>query len=334
MAQNGTVDNSGRNLMVNFIPTEMSEAELKDLFSKFGVVESARIIQNKQTMQSAGYGFVVMATDEAAEQAIQGLNGWSIRNKRLKVGLAQPDAATKTNVYVAGFPANYTENELKELFGKYGEISEIKILRDEQGNSRGAGFVRFAKRSAATSSIEGLHNYVIMGHGKPLTVRFANPKERTNAGARPGGQMDVFGAGMSPYNMMLRGGNANMFAQGMAMANNGQWATGVNGPMGAMPGFANNGMAAGMGRFPGAAATPAQPTDGLTLFVYNLPPQYDNNALGNMFLPFGQVATASVKAGKGYGFVTMATQQQALAAVNALNGYPLHGRPLQVSFKR
>ena len=63
------------NIFVGSLPYRMQEGELKDLFSEFGDVAEARIIKDRTTGRSKGYGFVEMPDDGAAQRAIQQLNG-------------------------------------------------------------------------------------------------------------------------------------------------------------------------------------------------------------------------------------------------------------------
>lgn len=79
---------------------------------------------------------------------------------------------------------------------------------------------------------------------------------------------------------------------------------------------------------------------GFVLFVYNIGGDTDEFALWQMFSPYGAVKKVSVvkdvikNQGKGYGFVTMANYEEALFAIQQLNGYNFNGKTLQVSFKQ
>jgi len=78
---------------------------------------------------------------------------------------------------------------------------------------------------------------------------------------------------------------------------------------------------------------------GFVLFVYNIGTDTDEYALWQLFSPYGAVQRVNVirdfqkKQGKGYGFVTMANYDEAVWAIQNLNGYTLISKPLQVSFK-
>ena len=70
---------------MNFSTTEES---IKNLFSKYGDVDSVEIIKDKYTEQSKGYGFVEMSDDDA-EKAISALNGKDFEGRRIRVNFAQ-----------------------------------------------------------------------------------------------------------------------------------------------------------------------------------------------------------------------------------------------------
>ncbi|MCB0490217.1 MAG: RNA-binding protein [Cyclobacteriaceae bacterium] len=78
------------NIYVANIPWKASEEELKTLFSQYGDVDSAKIITDKFTQRSRGFGFVEMKDDSAAKQAIAELNGKDFMGKNLVVNEARP----------------------------------------------------------------------------------------------------------------------------------------------------------------------------------------------------------------------------------------------------
>lgn len=89
-----------------------------------------------------------------------------------------------------------------------------------------------------------------------------------------------------------------------------------------------------------AAATPtALNSTGWCIFVYNLAPDTEDSVLWQLFGPFGAVQSVKVirdyTSGKckGFGFVTMTNYEEALVAIQNLNGFTLGNRVLQVSFK-
>ncbi|KAE9339433.1 hypothetical protein PR003_g11017 [Phytophthora rubi] len=75
----------GCNLFVFHIPNDMTNQDLFNYFATFGNVISARIMVEKETGRSRGFGFVSYDNDASAEAAITGMNGFQVGRKRLKV---------------------------------------------------------------------------------------------------------------------------------------------------------------------------------------------------------------------------------------------------------
>ncbi len=78
------------NIYVANIPWKASEEELRALFAEYGEIDSAKIITDKFTQRSRGFGFVEMKDDAAAKKAIEELNGHDFMGKNLVVNEARP----------------------------------------------------------------------------------------------------------------------------------------------------------------------------------------------------------------------------------------------------
>jgi len=77
------------NIFVGSLPFSLEEAKLKDLFEEFGEVSSVKIISDKYSGRSKGFGFVEMADDEQAKKAIEGLNGTEVEGRTIVVNEAE-----------------------------------------------------------------------------------------------------------------------------------------------------------------------------------------------------------------------------------------------------
>ena len=80
----------GRKLYVGNLAYAVSDADLEQLFSEFGSVQSAQVIQDRDTGRSKGFGFVEMGSDAEAQAAIQGLQDREVEGRRLTVDAAKP----------------------------------------------------------------------------------------------------------------------------------------------------------------------------------------------------------------------------------------------------
>ena len=79
-----------KNIFVGNLNFHATEESLRGLFERYGVVNSARIMTDRDTGRSRGFGFVEMANDSEADQAIAALNGFSMEGRALNVNEARP----------------------------------------------------------------------------------------------------------------------------------------------------------------------------------------------------------------------------------------------------
>ncbi len=80
----------GKNLYVGNLSYSVNDSELHSLFAAFGKVDSARVITDRDTGRSKGFGFVEMTDDAEAQAAIDGLNGKENNGRTLTVNEAKP----------------------------------------------------------------------------------------------------------------------------------------------------------------------------------------------------------------------------------------------------
>lgn len=78
------------NLYVGNLDYGVSSEDLQDLFEEFGVVLSAKVIIDRDTKRSKGFGFVEMENDEEAQSAIEELDGAEYEGRAIKVNVARP----------------------------------------------------------------------------------------------------------------------------------------------------------------------------------------------------------------------------------------------------
>ncbi len=78
------------NLYVGNLPYKLTEEELTELFVAYGEVTEAKIIKDRFTDRSKGFGFVEMASADEAKQAIDNLNGTSVQGRQIVVNEARP----------------------------------------------------------------------------------------------------------------------------------------------------------------------------------------------------------------------------------------------------
>ncbi|KAJ3693283.1 hypothetical protein LUZ60_008763 [Juncus effusus] len=156
------------NLFVKNLDKSISNVQLYKTFSPFGTILSCKIA-TEPTGQSKGYGFVQFDCVESAQNAIQSLNGTLLNDKTLFVGpfLPKVDRAsspvsnndvTKFNsVFVKNFSESTSEDNLREIFGEFGKITSVVVMREQDGKSKCFGFVNFENSDDALKAVEGLN---------------------------------------------------------------------------------------------------------------------------------------------------------------------------------
>ena len=96
------------------------------------------------------------------------------------------------NIFVGGFPWATTEEQLKALFGEYGDVKSCKIIFDrETGKSRGIGFVDMPNDEHAQGAMESLNGSEF--GGRRLNVTEARPREHTARGGFNGQERPYHG---------------------------------------------------------------------------------------------------------------------------------------------
>lgn len=78
------------NIYVGNVSYSTDDGRLEELFSSFGEVASARVIKDRETGRSKGFGFVEMTNDDEANAAIEGLNEKEVDGRTLRVNEARP----------------------------------------------------------------------------------------------------------------------------------------------------------------------------------------------------------------------------------------------------
>lgn len=79
-----------KKLFVGSLPWGVDDAKLQELFAAFGQVVSATVLKDRDTGRSRGFGFVEMADDAAADEAVNKLNGSDLDGRKIVVNVARP----------------------------------------------------------------------------------------------------------------------------------------------------------------------------------------------------------------------------------------------------
>merc|ERR1711971_1075988 len=134
---------------------------LYDTFCTFGNILSCKIAYDEEG-RSKGFGFVHYETEEAAETAIDKVNGKMLKDKIVFVGKFkrkqdhEGEVGEKkfTNIFVKNLDESASEDTIRGIFNAYGEITSFALMRNEDGTSKGFAFINFADMDAAKKAVE------------------------------------------------------------------------------------------------------------------------------------------------------------------------------------
>jgi len=170
------------NIFIKNLDKTIDHKILYDTFSSFGNILSCKVSTDEHG-NSKGFGFVHYETDEAATEAINKTNGKLLNGKKVYVGRFVPrkdrlaleqENPKWTNIFVKNIAKTVTEEQFQEMFGAFGQVTSAVLMKDDQGNSKGFGFVNYANHEEAQKSIDTMNGKDIQG--SPLYVGRAQKK--------------------------------------------------------------------------------------------------------------------------------------------------------------
>ncbi|KAK4481126.1 hypothetical protein RD792_012003 [Penstemon davidsonii] len=152
------------NVFVKNLCLSIDSLKLKEMFQNFGNILSCKVVTSDDG-KSKGYGFVQFQSENSAVAAMEKLNGSTVGGKQMYVGkfvkksdrVVPSREAKYTNLYIKNIDIDVSEEILKEKFSQYGKIVSLVISKDENGASRGFGFVNLENPDDAKRALEALH---------------------------------------------------------------------------------------------------------------------------------------------------------------------------------
>jgi len=176
------------NLIINYLPHSIDDAALLSLFSEYGEINMAKVVKDKASKKSLGYGFVKFINEEDALAAVEAKNGFPMGHKKLKVSIARPasDEIRNCKLYVTNLPKEMTEKEVLHLFQPFGEIIECRVLKDHRNasNSKGVAFIQYNLKSQANNALS-LNGFRPPGSDRFLVVKYAEDQHKKNVRRNP-----------------------------------------------------------------------------------------------------------------------------------------------------
>ncbi|CAL8250926.1 unnamed protein product [Arctogadus glacialis] len=294
------------NVFIKNMDDSIDNKALYDTFSAFGNILSCKVVCDEKG--SKGYGFVHFETQEAANRAIETINGMLLNDRKVQEAGSELDmfkrkghflgekcqlspsrfvghfksrkeresefgakAMKFTNVYIKNFGEEYTDEKLKELFSKFGKTLSVRVMKDERGRSRGFGFVNYGNHMDAQKAVEEMN-------GKDLTGK-------------------ILYVGRAQKRTERQGELKRKFDQ--------------------------------------IKQDRIQRYQGVNLYVKNLDDTINDERLRKEFSPYGTITSAKVMTdgcqSKGFGFVCFSSPEEATKAVTEMNGRIVATKPLYVA---
>ncbi|XP_078423387.1 polyadenylate-binding protein 4 isoform X1 [Cetorhinus maximus] len=175
------------NVFIKNLDKSIDNKALYDTFSAFGNILSCKVVCDENG--SKGYAFVHFETQDAADRAIEKMNGMLLNDRKVFVGRfksrkereAELGAKAKefTNVYIKNFGDDMDDERLKEMFDKFGKTLSVKVMTDPNGKCKGFGFVSYEKHEDASKAVEEMNGKEL--NGKMLFVGRAQKKVERQA---------------------------------------------------------------------------------------------------------------------------------------------------------
>lgn len=309
------------NIFVKNLHESIDNKQLYDTFSLFGNILSCKVVQDLATGASKGYGYVHYETAEAANAAIDKLDGMLIDGQEVVVGHFmrrndRPDINSWTNVYIKNIPYEWDDNKLEQEFATFGEVVSASI-------ARGVRKVKPKKKEEDDEKENG---------GGEESDNKEEPDEE-----EPGDGTDNLGYGF-----------VNFLEHEAALAaveslNGKEFKTTVDGKEVMQELYVGRAQKKAERERELRAKFEAEKMDriskfqGVNLYVKNLDDSVTDDILRDEFAEMGTITSARVmkdmKDGRsrGFGFVCLSTPEEATRAVNEMNGKLIANKPIFVA---
>uniref|UniRef100_A0A8C2JMR8 Polyadenylate-binding protein n=1 Tax=Cyprinus carpio TaxID=7962 RepID=A0A8C2JMR8_CYPCA len=159
------------NIFIKNMDESIDNKALYDTFSAFGNILSCKVVCDENG--SKGYGFVHFETQEAANRAIETMNGMLLNDRKVFVGHFKSrkereaelgaKAMEFTNVYIKNFGEDIDSEKLNGIFSEFGKTLSVCVMTDERGHSRGFGFVNFENHGDARRAVTEMNGKELDG---------------------------------------------------------------------------------------------------------------------------------------------------------------------------
>ncbi|CAL9135662.1 unnamed protein product, partial [Musa textilis] len=173
------------NLFVKNLSNSVDNGKLYEMFSNFGTILSCKVATDEGG-KSKGFGFVQFDSQESANSAIENLHDSLFDGKTIYVAnfirksdrVSISPEANFTNLYMKNLDQDITEELIKLKFSEFGKILSVYIAKDDNGNSKGFGFVNFESSDCAKRAMEAMNGVQLVGTNTLYVARAQKKAER------------------------------------------------------------------------------------------------------------------------------------------------------------
>lgn len=353
-------------LYVGDLPVDLPNPEdaLFTLFNKIGMVMSIKVCRDINTQRSLGYAYVNFQAPADAERAIEQLNYTEVvpgRIIRIMWSSRDPNTRRNTgsNLFVKNLDLSVNTRQLRDIFAPFGAILSCKLAMDENGVSRGYGFVHFEKDDAARKALS--LNGTTIGT-KPIQVGpFVKKTERDAEAVKTftnvylknirsdvteeqlkevlsefGAAESVFlsGHAQHPTKFALVNFKTHESAVAAIEKLNDRLSSLTDSDTKLFAGRALKKADRSKGSSP--SAQNLYQNQGRNIYIKHLDDTMTQTQLESLFSQFGKITSSVLMKDanqnfRGFGFVCFESKESATAAIREMNGKVLSRRPLYVS---
>mmetsp|Transcript_15930 Transcript_15930/g.34927 ORF Transcript_15930/g.34927 Transcript_15930/m.34927 type:complete len:709 (-) Transcript_15930:128-2254(-) len=318
------------NIFVKNLHESIDNKQLYDTFSLFGNILSCKVVTDRETGKSKGYGYVHYETAEAANAAIEKLDGMLIDGQEVQVGHFmrrndRPDVNSWTNIYIKNIPLEWDDARLRTEFEQFGEVLSASIA---QGIPKKAPKPAPAKEEPAETP-----------EGEEAAPAAADPETKENEDSNEKTEDKVSSLGYGFVNYVEH----EPAAAAVEALNGKKYPTTINGEETEQELYVGRAQKKAERERELRAKFEAEKMDriskfqGVNLYVKNLDDTVTDDMLRDEFSAMGTITSARVmkdmKDGRsrGFGFVCFSTPEEATRAVNEMNGKLIANKPIFVA---